>query len=244
MSTYAVKVSPANEGEKKQLEDFFTFCGQIEKIDFSDKEATIHFTKSSAAKTALMLDGGTLDGKQLSVKHLDGQDHKDEPDTGSNEPVHNIEQSDKPRSAVAAEWVAKGYKLSDSVFTQAIELDNKHGISSRFASYWRNLDTSAGNKIIGADQTISGKVTETLNSATQQARSIDEQKGYSKIASDYYCKALTLPGAERVRAFYTSTSKQALDIHEEAMRIKQKADEEEAAAKAGKAPETAAPTTA
>ncbi|KAJ7645655.1 hypothetical protein DFH06DRAFT_1212064 [Mycena polygramma] len=232
MTTYAVKVSPATEGEKKQLEDFFT----IEKIDFSDKEATIHFTKSSAAKTALMLDGGTLDGKQLSVKHLDGQDHKDEPDTGPHsEPVHNIEQSDKPRSAVAAEWVAKGYKLSDS---------DTHGISSRFKSYWNTIDTTAGNKMLGADKTISGKVTETLTSATQQARSIDEQKGYSKIASDYYTKALTLPGAEKVRAFYTSTSKQALDIHEEAMRIKQKADEEEAAAKAAKAPETAAPTAA
>lgn len=47
---------------------YHRFCGKIEKIDFQPdtKSATIHFEKASAAKTALMLNGGTLDGAHLS----------------------------------------------------------------------------------------------------------------------------------------------------------------------------------
>jgi hypothetical protein len=35
----------------------------------------------------------------------------------------------------------------------------------------------------------------------------------------YYQKAVTTPYGQRVRTFYTTTSKQMLDIHEEAKRI-------------------------
>lgn len=45
----------------------------------------------------------------------------------------------------------------------------------------------------------------------------------------YYSKALGTPFGQKVRAFYTTTSKQIQDIHEEARRI---ADENKAAAPA------------
>ena len=35
----------------------------------------------------------------------------------------------------------------------------------------------------------------------------------------YYSRALSSPFGQRVKAFYTETSKQVLDIHEEARRI-------------------------
>ena len=35
----------------------------------------------------------------------------------------------------------------------------------------------------------------------------------------YYSRALSSPWGQKVKAFYTSTSKQVLDIHEEARRI-------------------------
>ncbi|CAK5270213.1 unnamed protein product [Mycena citricolor] len=213
---FSVNVSDISSSTTEtHLQEFFAFCGKIESIDFKPPTAVIHFEKSSAAKTALMLNGGTLDGAELRVESE--VEHHDEEHTG--EPIHHIEQSDKPRAGIAAEYLAKGYTLSDTILNRAIEIDTKQGISKRFLSYLTHLDTTVGAKALGADKTISGKVTETLTSATQQAKALDEQKGYSKTAGDYYIKALASPFGAKVKAFYTQTAKQALDIHEEAKRI-------------------------
>jgi hypothetical protein len=50
-----------------------------------------------------------------------------------------------------------------------------------------------------------------MDAATQHARGLDTQ--------GYYTKAMQSPLGQQVRNFYTSTSKQILDIHEEASRI-------------------------
>ncbi|TDL23196.1 hypothetical protein BD410DRAFT_787512 [Rickenella mellea] len=212
MSTYSVNVSNlAPSTTEAQLHDFFTFCGKIVSIDFkeSSKSAVVHFEKSSAAKTALMLNGGTLDGSQLTVEsdivHPEDGDGP-HPDGA---PFH---QSDKPRAGIAAEYLAKGYVLSDQVLQRAIEIDNKQGISKRFLSYMKGLDSSIGSRAVGPDQTISGKVHSTLTD-------IDQKKGISKTATDYYSKAVASSFGQKVLAFYTTTSKQILDIHEEARRM-------------------------
>jgi len=217
MSTHSVHVSGlAPTTTEAHVHDFFTFCGTITSIDFkeSEKTATIHFEKPSAAKTALMLNGGTLDGSALSV--TSDVVHQDEEHDPTRE---GIEQSDKPRAGIAAEILARGYTLSDHILQHAIEIDNKQGISKRFLGYVQSLDTSVGARALGPDQTISGKVQSTFNTAAQQAKAVDEQKGYSKIAGDYYSKALASPFGQKVLAFYTTTSKQVFDIHEEASRI-------------------------
>ena len=51
------------------------FCGKIESITqpaSAPGEATISFVKASAAKTALMLNGGSLDGNTLTVASSTG----------------------------------------------------------------------------------------------------------------------------------------------------------------------------
>lgn len=127
---------------------------------------------------------------------------------------------------------------------------DKHGISKRFLNYFHSLDKATGTRAIGPDQTISGKVQETLSQATAQVKSVDEQKGYTKVAHEvcilylrhdmtlplsitmwkqYYSKAIASPFGGQVLSFYTSTSKQILDIHAEARRI---ADQRKAAASA------------
>jgi TRAP-type mannitol/chloroaromatic compound transport system substrate-binding protein len=108
-------------------------------------------------------------------------------------------------------------------------MDNKQGISKRFLSYFHSLDKSVGERALGPDQTISAKVLNTVDSATTQARAMDEQKGFSKIANDYYVRAISSPLGQKVKAFYTDTSKQVRDIHEEARRI---ADQEKSASTA------------
>ncbi|KAJ8521051.1 hypothetical protein ONZ45_g2193 [Pleurotus djamor] len=220
MSTSANSVNVSNiapSTTETQLRDFFTFCGNIESIDYKseEKKATIYFQKSNAAKTALMLNGGTLDGSHLEV--TSDAVHEDEPHQGENVP--HIEQSDKPRAGIAAEYLAKGYQLSDNILHRAIEMDQKQGISQKFLGYFHTLDTSLGARALGPDQTISGKVTTSLEAATQQAKAVDEQRGFSKLAHDYYEKALATPLGQKIKEFYTSTSKQVQDIHEEAKRI-------------------------
>jgi len=201
---------------KEQLHSFFTFCGNISSIDYKEgsTEATISFDKPNAAKTALMLNEGGLNGSNLSV--TSDVVHNDEDHTTSAGPY---EQSDKPRAGIAAEYLAKGYNLSDHILQRAIEIDNERGISKRFLSYIQGLDKTVGEKALGPDQTLSSKLQATVDQATQQVRAVDEQKGYSKIAQDYYQQAFASPLGQKVKAFYTSTSKQVQDIHEEARRI-------------------------
>ena len=164
----------------------------------------------------LQLNGGVLHGSILSVTsdvvHQD--DHQ--PDSSEH---HHIEQSDKPRAGsmysfsiffylpnffviVAAEYLAKGYSLSDQILVRAIELDSKlrlflklctpinksaldkHGISKRFLSYFQNLDKSVGERTLGPDQTITGKIQTSVGVAAQHAKTLDEKGGYSKTANE------------------------------------------------------------
>jgi len=227
MSPFTVKVSGLSPNiTEAQLRDFFNFCGQISSIQQEEKgNATIAFERSSAAKTALMLDGGALHGSILSVKsdivHQD--DHH--PPTPHQ---HHIEQSDKPRAGIAAEYLAKGYDLTDTIMDRAIKMDQTHGISNTFLSYFQNLDKTAGHHVLGPNQTITGKVQATIGAAAQHARGVDEQRGYSKIAHGYYSKAIKSPFGRQVRDFYTDTHKQILDIHAEALRISNQQKEEAA----------------
>ncbi|KAG2115463.1 hypothetical protein DEU56DRAFT_933002 [Suillus clintonianus] len=212
-------ISPSTTQEK--LHEFFSFCGNIKSIDLksdgdSKPSAVVTFEKPSSAGTALMLNGGTLDGEHLHItSDVEFNNHHEQSQHSSSP----FEQSDKPRAGIAAEYLAKGYKLSDHILQRAIEIDNKQGISKRFLDYMRGLDTSVGQKALGPDQTVSGKLQSTIRGAQTRAKTIDDQKGYSKIAHEYYSKAISSPLGKSVFDFYTNTSKQVRDIHEEARRM-------------------------
>ena len=60
----------------------------------------------------------------------------------------------------------------------------KQGISNRFLRYFHSLDKSVGERALGPDQTISGKLQSTVGKAVQQAKTVDEEKGYSKTFHD------------------------------------------------------------
>lgn len=80
----------------------FRFCGKITSIDLQDdagtsgKKAVIHFEKSSAAKTALMLNSGTLEGSQLAV--TSDVVHQDEEHDAPHVEGTIPSQEDKPRA--------------------------------------------------------------------------------------------------------------------------------------------------
>ncbi|CAE6402397.1 unnamed protein product [Rhizoctonia solani] len=250
-TTHSVHVANlAETTSEKNLSDFFTFCGKIASIDFDSKtrSATIHFESPNAAKTALMLNGGTLDGSAIAV--TSEVEHEDLPQEEHHDETNPIQQTDKPRAAIAAEYLAKGYTLSDNILQKAIDIDKKQGISQRFLGYLRSLDRTLGEKLFGHKETssatagqekekgaagetseagaaagvarhptVSGKAQETVAGIRERAMAMDEQKGYSKQASSYYERAINSPLGQKVFAFYSSTSKQVLDIHDEAKRI-------------------------
>ncbi|KAK0566626.1 hypothetical protein OC861_003149 [Tilletia horrida] len=67
-----IEVSNISKSTTKQgLEEFFSYCGSINNISLSSagssQKATIKFEKASAATTASMLSGGTLDGSNLEI---------------------------------------------------------------------------------------------------------------------------------------------------------------------------------
>ncbi|ELU38189.1 hypothetical protein AG1IA_07779 [Rhizoctonia solani AG-1 IA] len=219
---------------------------RITSIDFDSKAhaATVHFESPNAAKTALMLNGGTLDGSAITV--TSETEHEDLPHQEHHDETTPIQQTDKPRAAIAAEYLAKGYTLSDNILQKAIDLDQKQGISQRFLNYLRSFDRTLGEKLFGHKETpageqekgtagetsetgaaagiarhptVSGKAQETVAGIRDRAKAMDEEKGYSKQASSYYERAINSPLGQKVFAFYSSTSKQVLDIHEEAKRI-------------------------
>ena len=67
--------------------------------------------------------------------------------------------------------------------TLLVKLD-KQGISKRFLGSFQNLDKSVGERALGPDQTISGKLQSTVGKAVQHAKSADEEKGYLKTVQD------------------------------------------------------------
>ncbi|KAE8148050.1 hypothetical protein BDV25DRAFT_159119 [Aspergillus avenaceus] len=204
---------------EKEVQDFFSFCGKTTAVSVTpvsgeqdaQKSATVTFEKEAAAKTALLLDQTQLGGSAVHVQaaqtlediagsHAASAEHaKDEND-------HHIEQEDKPRSRIVAEYLAHGYTLSDSAIQRAIGIDKKHGFSNRFTSALSNFD----NKY----------------HATDRAKGIDESYKLSDKAAtgwrgihSYFEKAMGTPSGRKLRDFYAQTDKQVRDIHTEARRL-------------------------
>jgi len=221
---YTVIVSNlAPSTTKEQLEHFFSFCGRISSIELEGGEAKVHFIKESAAKTAQMLNGGVLDHSTISVTSNDTEAPKlanikpISPSTTTAEEKHGdeIDQEDKPRTAIVAELLGSGYHLSDQVVHKAIETDSQYGISARFLPWFNSLTSKV-------TQTVQPQVEK----ATQKVKEVDEKQGLSLkarasyiIGSKYYTAALNSPVGAKVQAFYTTAAKQVHDVHEEALRI-------------------------
>ena len=124
--------------------------------------------------------------------------------TGGND--DDIPQEDKPRSRIAAEYLAHGYGISDKAIERAIALDKQHGLSSRFTAALTNFDQKykASEKAQGLDSKY--KVSE-------------KGLGAWRGMNSYFEKALGTPTGQRVRTFYLDGQKQVFDVHSEARRL-------------------------
>ncbi|BEI81474.1 hypothetical protein CcaverHIS002_0206340 [Cutaneotrichosporon cavernicola] len=234
-SGYTIHVSGlAPETSETKLHDFFSFCGKLQSVKKHGTEADITFEKQSAMRTALMLNGGTLDGAHLEVTSSSpAADPGVLPSTASGStPVGGeFEQEDKPKvcwqdelqadekAAIAAEYLAHGYAIGDHIIQKAIDVDKKQGISTRFLSFLSDVDKKAGERLVGEGQTLSSRIQDQAHSTYVKAREADQQRGVSSTFLSYYTKALATPVGQRVSQFYNEASKTVHDVHEEAMRL-------------------------
>lgn len=159
----------------------------------------------SAAKTALLLDNTQLGSSHVQVTSAAGIDEIAGSKT-TTETTEELEQEDKPRSRIIAEYLAHGYIIGDTAIQRAVEFDDKNGISSKFAQTLQNFD----QKLKATDK---AKSLDTSYGVTNKAT-----KGWMGLQS-YFEKAAGTPTGQKVVAFYTQGSKQVQDIHAEARRL-------------------------
>jgi len=174
-----------------------------------------------------MLSGATLDDSTIEVS----SDDVSQPESAkavssatppaalssSTEHHDDIEQEDKPHTAKVAEYLAAGYVVGDQAIAKAIDADSKYGVSARFLSFFNKLR-----------DTVTSATAPHVERAQAKLADVDEQKGLSlkakaasQIGASYYQQALSSPLGTKVASFYTTVTKQAQDIHEEALRIAQ-----------------------
>ncbi|KAI9704004.1 MAG: hypothetical protein M1820_005625 [Bogoriella megaspora] len=207
----------SNQTSEKDVRDFFSFCGKITSLsvtptsDAADatKSATVTFEKETAAKTALLLDNTQLGPAQVHVSSAASLgDIAGSKATTSTEDSKgdDVEQEDKPRSRIVAEYLAHGYAISDKAIEKAISLDNQHGVSAKFLKTLNDFDQRT--------------------KATERAQTMDTKYGVSSRADtawrgiySYFDKAMGTPTGQRIRQFYTQTNQQVLDVHNEARHL-------------------------
>lgn len=206
----------SGETDDKEIKDFFSFCGKITDIKVTPtektKEATVVFEKETAAKTAQLLNNTKLGPNQISVTH-EGSGEDSGPTTNADRDSDEITQEEKPRSRIFAEYLAHGYVVGDAALQRAIELDSKHGVSTRFVSTLQGLDTKYH--------------------ATDRAKTADQSYGITQRAgtlwgglNSYFEKATNTPTGKKLVGFYTEGSRQVQDIHTEARRLAELKKEE------------------
>lgn len=226
-TVHVSNISPTTAPQ--ELRDFFSFCGKIASLSLSPtsnaadatQSATVTFERSSAAKTALLLDQTRLGGNNVHVEAAHTLDEiangrtagasEDEPTFGADtDPTYTGEQGprqeDKPRSAILAEYLSAGYAVGDTALQKGIELDQKAGISTRFTNLLHTLDAKFGAaekaKSVDATYHVTDKIKETSN-----------------VLTHYFESALNTPTGKKIRDFYATGAKQVVDIHNEALRL-------------------------
>ncbi|KAF1953642.1 actin cytoskeleton protein-like protein, partial [Byssothecium circinans] len=198
-----------------EIKSFFSFCGKISSIsvtptDADTQSASVTFEKTAAAKTALLLDNTQLGPNSVHVSSAKSIDEVAGEKVASAEEAkdgdHHIEQEEKPRARIIAEYLAHGYTISDKAIERALAIDQQHGFSSKFTAALQNLD----NKF----------------KATQKAQAVDTKLGVTEKVTagwrglySYYDKAADTPTGRKLRQFYETGNKTVLDVHNEARHL-------------------------
>ena len=202
---------PQSRGHPANLSSPPSHSGKIAKIDITTegetKKAEVTFEKETASKTALLLNNTQLGPNHISVTSPSGANADEDTAGGAGEREDdNITQEEKPRARIFAEYLAHGYVIGDAAITRALELDQKHGMSSRFLTTLQGLD----QKYHATDR---AKATDQNYGISQRANSL-----FSGLNS-YFEAAANHPTGKRIVQFYSDSSQQVQQVHAEARRL-------------------------
>ncbi|CBX99793.1 hypothetical protein IAQ61_002975 [Plenodomus lingam] len=198
-----------------EIRSFFSFCGKIQSLSVKPtgddtQSASVTFEKAAAAKTALLLDNTQLGPNSVHVTSAKSIDELAGEKAGSAEEAkdgdHHIEQEQKPRARIFAEYLAHGYVISDKAIESALAVDKQNGYSAKFMNALNNFDQKT--------------------QATQKAQAVDQKLGVTNKAlaafnslSTYFDKAANTPTGQKLRAFYEQGNKTVMDVHQEARHL-------------------------
>lgn len=195
-----------------EIKSFFSFCGKIQDISVKStgndtQSASVTFEKAAAAKTALLLDSTQLGPNSVHVKSAQsGGESATEKSSDDHKDSDDIEQEQKPRARIIAEYLAHGYAISDKAIESALAADKQHGYSTKFLQTLQNLDSKT--------------------QASQKAQVVDQKLGLSNKAlgawaglTSYFDKAQGTPTGQKLRAFYDQGNKTVMDVHNEARHL-------------------------
>ncbi|KAH7380605.1 hypothetical protein BKA66DRAFT_464988 [Pyrenochaeta sp. MPI-SDFR-AT-0127] len=198
-----------------EIKSFFSFCGKIQSLSVKStgndtQSASVTFEKAAAAKTALLLDNTQLGPNSVQVSSAKSIDEIAGEKSASAEEAkdgdHHIEQEQKPRARIFAEYLAHGYVISDKAIESALAADKQHGVSTKFLNALNNFDQKT--------------------QATQKAQAVDQKLGvtnkayaaYNSLAT-YFDKAANTPTGQKLRGFYEQGNKTVIDVHNEARHL-------------------------
>ena len=198
-----------------EIKSFFSFCGKIQTISVTPtgndtQSASVTFEKTAAAKTALLLDSTQLGPNSVQVKSAKSIDElagdKSTAAEDAKDGDDHLEQEQKPRARIFAEYLAHGYVISDKAIESALAADKQHGVSTKFMNVLNNFDQKT--------------------QATQKAQAVDAKLGVSNAAyaaynslATYFDKAANTPTGQKLRGFYDQGNKTVMDVHNEARHL-------------------------
>lgn len=236
----------SREVSVSELQEFFSFCGalesvnQVESSDAAFLAYQLNFAQEKALETALLLNDAELKGVPVKVEEvlppsydsypsLGAGDHKvqlntDAKPTGDRR-YDDIAQEEKPKSAILAQLLAAGYKVSDDLISKAISVDRRNGYSNKFVSFLTDLDSkylhlqdpeSATARNLSRAQSLLSLLSNQVQSSS-----------YLQKLQNYFERSLNSPYGIKVHDFYRLLSKEVADVHNEAKRLVelQKTDE-------------------
>ncbi|KAF1842516.1 actin cytoskeleton protein-like protein [Cucurbitaria berberidis CBS 394.84] len=198
-----------------EIKSFFSFCGKIQSLSVKStgndtQSASVTFEKAAAAKTALLLDNTQLGPNSVQVSSAKSIDEIAGDKAASAEEAkdgdNTIEQEQKPRARIIAEYLAHGYAISDKAIESALAVDKQHGYSTKFLNILNNFDQKT--------------------QATQKAQAVDAKLGVTNKAyaaynslTTYFDKAANTPTGQKLRGFYDQGNKTVVDVHNEARHL-------------------------
>jgi len=215
MATTVQVENISTKTSEDEIKSFFSFCGKIQSINVTktgddSQSASVTFEKPAAAKTALLLDNTQLGPNSVHVSSSKSIDELAGDKAASAEEAkdgdHHLEQEEKPRSRIVAEYLAHGYAISDKAIERALAIDQQHGVSTKFTQTLQSFDQRF--------------------QATQKAQAVDTKLGLSEKAAaawqglnSYFDKASETPTGQKLRQFYATGNKTVVDVHNEARHL-------------------------